>query len=190
MADFMLHTPDTAPEGSKATLAEVGKNWGFTPTMHATLAESPAALIGYETLFGQIAASSLTAIEQQVAFQAVNVLHSCGYCAMGHTYLSRQAGMDEETVLRLREGRAPKDAKLAALYAFTRQVAEKRGEAKDAVVGFLRAGYTKANVLDVVALIAAKTISNYAAALTGLPNEAFMSDPALAWTPDMAVAAE
>ncbi|MHA3980981.1 carboxymuconolactone decarboxylase family protein, partial [Halovulum sp. GXIMD14794] len=150
MPEFQLHTPDTAPEGSRDTLAAVAKAWGFIPKMHATMAESPAALAGYETLFGRIAVTSLTPVEQQVAFQAVNVLHGCGYCTMGHTYLSTQVGMDDATIAALRAGQAPQDDRLAALWSFTRQVAIARGEAAEAVPGFLAAGFTKANVLDVV----------------------------------------
>lgn len=190
MPKFEQHTPETAPEPARATLAAVTQAWGFTPRMHATLAESPAALIGYETLWSQIGASTLTPVEQQVAYQAVNVLHGCGYCTMGHTYLSAQAGMDDATIGRLRAGRSPEDGRLAALWTFTRRVAEARGEAAEAVPEFLAAGYTRANVLDVVAVIAAKVLANYTAALAQVPEEDFMSDPALAWTPSMASAAE
>lgn len=188
MPTFTLHTPETAPEGSRAALEAATEAWGFTSKMHATLAESPSALVGYETLWGQVASSTLSAVEQQVAYQAVNVLHGCGYCTMGHTFLSRQAGMDEATIARLRAGQPPEDARLASLWTFTRLVAERRGEAPEAVPAFLDAGYTKANVLDVVAIIATKVIANYSAALANIPNEQFMSDPALAWTPTMAAA--
>ncbi|MBS8227484.1 carboxymuconolactone decarboxylase family protein [Vannielia litorea] len=186
MPDFTLHTPATAPDGSKATLDAVTAAWGFTPHMHATMAESPAAMIGYETLWAQIGASALSPVEQQVAYQAVNVLHGCGYCTMGHSYLSAEAGMEPGTIARLRAGQPPENPRLAALWAFTRRVAEARGEAAEAVPAFLAAGYSRANVLDVVAIIACKVLANYIAALTGLPDEEFMSDPALAWTPAMA----
>lgn len=188
MPEFTLHTPQTAPEGSKAALAAVAKAWGFIPNMHATLAESPSALIGYEAIWEQVAASTLSPVEQQVAYQAVNVLHRCGYCTMGHTFLSWKAGMDEATIARLRAGRPPHDARLAALWSFTRTVAEARGEAEEAVPAFLQAGFTRANVLDVVAIIAAKVIANYSAALARVPDEEFMSDPALAWTASLAAA--
>lgn len=186
---FPLHTPDTAPEGSAATLAQVTAAWGFTPIMHATLAESPAALVGYEALWAQIAAASLCPIEQQVAYQAVNVFHGCGYCTMGHTFLSRQAEMEEADVAALRAGRAPHDPKLAALYRFTRRVVEARGDARGEIPAFLAAGFTPANVLDVVSIVATKVIANYAVSLTDMAAEEFMSDPALAWTPDMVTAA-
>lgn len=75
-------------------------------------------------------------------------------------------------------------------WGFTRRVAPARRQAAEAVPDFLDAGSTKANVLDVVTTIAMKLPPNYAAALTGLPDEDFMSDPALAWTPSMAIPAE
>ncbi len=73
MAHFTSHTPDTAPDGSKTRLAEVGKAWGFVPKLHGNLAESPVALEAYDTLFGLVAKSTLSPVEQQVAYQAINV---------------------------------------------------------------------------------------------------------------------
>lgn len=192
MTQFDIHTPDTAPEGSKAQLQATTKAWGFTPKLHAILAESPAALIGYDTLFALIGQSTLTPVEQQVAFLATSVFHGCEYCTMGHTYLSRAAGMGEDALAALRAGDLPADPKLAALAKFTRTVIETRGMAGDAAVeAFLAAGFTRANVLEVVTIIAAKTISNYTNHLTHTPKEAFMTDPALAWSAnDRRIAAE
>jgi AhpD family alkylhydroperoxidase len=192
MTRFDIHTVDTAPAGSQAPLAAVAKAWGFTPKLHAILAESPAALIGYDTLFGLVAQSTLSPVEQQVAYQAINVFHGCEYCTMGHTYLSRAAGMDEAAIAALRAGKAPADPRQAALWTFARAVVESRGHAGDtAVDAFIVAGFTRANVLEVVTIIATKTISNYTNHLTQTPKEAFMSDPALAWTaPAHRIAAE
>jgi AhpD family alkylhydroperoxidase len=192
MTRFDLHTPDTAPEGSKAQLTAVTKAWGFTPKLHAILAESPAALVGYDTLFGLVAASTLTPVEQQVAYQAINVFHGCEYCTMGHTYLSRAAGMAEADVQALRADQAPEDPRLAALWGFARSVVETRGMAGDAAVdAFIAAGFTRANVLEVVTIAATKTISNYTNHLTHTPKEGFMADPALAWSaPGARMAAE
>ncbi len=182
MTDFTLHTPDTAPEGSREALAAVTKAWGFTPTLHAILAESPVALIAYDTLFGMIGQTTLTAQEQQVAFLTMTVLSGCEYCTMGHTYLSRVVQLPESEIAALREGRLPADARLAALSRFTGQVIETRGFAGDAAVAaFLAAGFTRANVLEVVTVLATKVISTYTNHLAHTPKEAFMSDPAFAW---------
>jgi len=51
-----------------------------------------------------------------------------------------------------------------------------------AVEAFLSAGFTRENVLEVILVVATKTISNYANHIAGTPKEGFMSDPALAWT--------
>ncbi len=182
MTRFTLHTQDTAPEASKPLLAEVKKGWGFIPTLHATLAESPVALEAYDRLFALVGKSGLTPAEQQVVYQAINVFHECEYCTAGHTFLSRKAGVPEDAIQALREGQPIADARLQALRSFAETVVRERGRAGDAAVdAFLAAGFTKANLLEVVTIIATKTISNYTNHLTHTPKESFMADPALAW---------
>jgi AhpD family alkylhydroperoxidase len=182
MATFTAHTVESAPEGSKAKLAAVKAAWGFLPQLHANLAESPVALEAYDTLFGLVARSTLTPIEQQVAYQAINVFHGCEYCTMGHTYLSRQAGMDEQTVQALRNGTALADPRLEALRGFAEAVVRERGFVGDSAAdAFLAAGFTRANVLEVVTIAATKTISNYTNHIAHTAKEGFMADPAFAW---------
>jgi AhpD family alkylhydroperoxidase len=183
MTKFDLHTVETAPDGAKAQLAEATKAWGFTPKLHAILAESPVALIGYDTLFGLVGQSTLTPVEQQVAYLTITVFNGCEYCTMGHTYLARAAGMDEAALQQLRAGEVPADPKLGALSRFARAVVEQRGFVGDAAVEqFVAAGFTRANVLEVVTIVATKTISSYTNHLAHTPKEGFMSDPSLAWT--------
>ncbi len=182
MTRFTIHDEKTAPEGSKGLLAAVRKAWGFLPKLQATLAESPAALEGYDTLFNLVGKTTLTPVEQQVAFQAINVFHGCEYCTAGHTFLSRQAGVPEDVIAAIRNSTPIADPRLQALRSFAELVARERGFAGDAAVdAFLAAGFTRANVLDVVTVIATKTLSNYTNHLTHTPLEGFMSDPALNW---------
>ena len=182
MTTFASYTVETAPEGSKARLAEVNKAWGFVPQLHGNLAESPVALEAYDTLFNLVAKSTLSPIEQQVAYQAINVFHECEYCTAGHTYLSRQAKMDEQAIAALRSGAPIADARLQALRLFAEAVVRERGFVGDAAVdAFLAAGFTRANVLEVVTIAATKTISNYTNHITHTAKESFMADPALSW---------
>ncbi len=183
MAKFTSYTLDNAPEGSKQRLAQVKNAWGFVPKLHGNLAESPLALEAYDTLFGLVAKSTLTPVEQQVAYQAINVFHQCEYCTAGHTYLSRQAKMDESAISALRTGTPIPDARLQALRVFAEAVVRERGYVGNAAVdAFLAAGFTKANVLEVITIAATKTISNYTNHVTHTEKESFMADPALAWT--------
>ena len=183
MTAFTIHSIDTAPEGSKDRLAAVKKGWGFIPKLQATLAESPVALKAYDDLFGLIAAeASLSPAEQQVVYQAINVFHGCEYCASGHTFLSRKAGVPEDVIQAIRTLQPSADPRLQALRLFAETVAEQRGFAGDAAVdAFLAAGFSKAQVLEVVTIIATKVISNYTNHLTHTPLEDFMNDPALRW---------
>lgn len=183
MPHFPLHTPESAPLGSQDTLRAATAAWGFTPKLHSKLAESPIALKAYNALFNLVATeATLTPVEQQVVYQAINVFHGCEYCTAGHSFLSRQAGMDEAVLQALRNQQPIADAKLQALRHFAEIVVETRGVAGDAAVdAFLAAGFTPAQVLEIVTIIATKTISNYANHLTHTPQEDFMSDPALRW---------
>jgi uncharacterized peroxidase-related enzyme len=181
---FAVHTINSAPAASQPLLEQSKKSWGFIPTLHGTLAEAPIALDAYTSMYDAIVArSTLTPIEQQVAFQAVNVLHGCEYCTAGHTYLSRAVKMPEDVIAALRESRPiTGDARLQALREFTEAVVRERGLAGDAAVdAFVAAGFTKANVLELVTIVACKTISNYTNHLTHTPLEGFMADPALNW---------
>lgn len=74
------------------------------------------------------------------------------------------------------------DGRLEALRAFTRAAVEQRGwlPARD-IANFLAAGYTKAQVLEVILGISFKTLSNYVNHVTETPlDDAFATQ---AWTP-------
>lgn len=192
MTTFPVHDAETAPTASRDRLAAVKATWGFIPHLHGILAESPVALEGYDHLFGLLSArGTFSPAELQVAFQAVNVFHGCEYCTAGHTFLSRQAGVPEEAIAAVREGRTIGDARLEALRAFATAVLSSRGAMGDAAVDtFLAAGFTREQVLEVVTIVATKTISNYTNRIAHTPLECFMSDPALRWiAPQRRVAA-
>lgn len=176
MASFILHTIETAPADSKTQLAAIEKNWKFIPNLHRTLAESPVTLEAYDTLFGLVGKSSLTPAEQQVAFLAINVLNECEYCTSGHSALARMAGVAPNVVEALRNSAPIADARLQALRVFAEAVVTKRGLVGDtAVEAFLAAGFTKAQLLDVIMVVATKTISNYVNHITKTPLDSFMA---------------
>ena len=182
MTHFPIHTVETAPEGSKPALQNAAKAWGFVSNLHGTLAESPAALEGYEAVFGLMSKTDLTAQEQQIALLTVSVFNECEYCVAGHTYLGTAAKLDRSVIDAIRSGAKIADVRFEALRSFTETVVRTRGFAGDAAINaFLAAGYTKANVLDVVLAVATKTISNYVNHLTHTPAEGFMADPSLGW---------
>jgi uncharacterized peroxidase-related enzyme len=189
MTDFIVHTAQTAPVPAAEKLAQIGKAWGFVPNLHGILAESPETLEGYDALFGLVGKTTLTAIEQQVAFLAVNYENECAYCMAGHTALAGMAKVPAQAVSALREGQTIADARLEALRNFAAAVTRQRGDVGEAVVAeFLAAGFTKRNVLEIVLIVATKTISNYTNHIARTPNDAFMANTA--WTAPSRRAAE
>ncbi|MBX9699777.1 MAG: carboxymuconolactone decarboxylase family protein [Acetobacteraceae bacterium] len=179
MNGFIRHTAETAPAPAGARLAAIRKAWGFVPNLHATLAEAPTVLEGYDTLFALAGKGTLTPAEQQVVFLTTSRLHACEYCVSGHSVLAAQSGLDAPIIETLREGGALADPRLEALRRFAAAVVEQRGEVPaGGVAAFLGAGYTRAQVLEVVLIVATKVISNYVNHLAGTPLDTFMAKTA------------
>src|SRR5262249_4300437 len=142
-----------------------------------TLAESPVTLEAYNALFGLFGKSSFTPAEQQVIYLAISVLNECEYCTSGHSVLAKHARLEDEVVAALRENRPISTPRLEVLRRFAEAVVRERGFVGDAAVdGFLKAGFTKAQVLEAVLAVATKTLSNYVNHITHLPLDTFMAD--------------
>lgn len=174
---FTLHEISTAPAESAELLNGVKQAWGFVPNLHRVLAESPAALEAYGTLWRIAEKTSFTAQERNIVYLAIIYENECTYCMAGHTKLSRMAKVDDAVIAALREGRPIADGKLEALRQFAAKVTRRRGMVSEAdVAAFKAAGYDNRAVLDLLVLAATKLISNYTNHLAQTPNDAFMKD--------------
>lgn len=177
MPGFTFHSPTTAPEGSRPALAKATATLGFTPSLYAGLAESPTALAIYLQGADAFGKSALTAIEQQVVMLAVSVENRCEFCVAAHSTIARSmVRVPSEIVDALRDRRTLPDGKLQALAVFTRAIVAQRGwVSDDEVERFLAAGYTRAQVLDVIAGVSVKTLANYANHVLHTPVDAAFS---------------
>ena len=182
MTDFRIHTIDSAPEGAKPVLAAAKGKFGFIPNLVAELAEAPVAAQAYLAVADAFASSSLSLKEQQVVLITTSIFHHCHYCVAAHSMVGKHAGLSDEALAALRDGRSVDDPRLEALRAFTHALVEKRGSVgQDTVDAFLGAGFTKAQILEVLVGITQKTLSNYTNHLANTPlDEAF---EAFAWEP-------
>lgn len=88
----------------------------------------------------------------------------------------------QDVIAALREGKPVADTKLEALRVFTRKLLEEQGHVGDeALNAFLAAGYSKAQVLDVLVCLSTKLLSNFTNAFAQTEVDAPMK--AMAWTP-------
>lgn len=182
MANFTLHTPETAPEGARDFIAGVEKKMGFVPSLYAVFAENPAVLDAYTQLSDQLAKTGLTPLEQQIVTITASVENECHFCVAAHTTISEAQGLDLTVIDAVREDRPIADPKLEALRVFTKKVVIDRGFVSDTDVdAFLVSGYDRAAVLAVILGVAMKVITNYTNHVAETPvNEAFQKH---AWTP-------
>lgn len=180
--NFPLHEIETAPEAAKPVLQGAKEGFGMVPNLHKVLAEAPAALEGYATLWGLFDKSSFTPAERQVVYLTSNYENECRYCMAGHSVLAKGAGVANDAIEAIREGNPIDDVKLEALRAFTSKVVVNRGWVSEAdVEAFLEAGYTRQHVLEVILGVAVKVISNYTNHVAETPLDDFMS--ATVWPP-------
>ncbi|MGC9452609.1 MAG: carboxymuconolactone decarboxylase family protein [Oceanipulchritudo sp.] len=176
--EFQLHTAETASETSWKLLQEVQKAYGFIPNIYKVFAESPVALSTYMHITHQLGEhGALSPQEQQLVMLAVSESNRCEYCVAAHSTVAEMAKVPEETINALREGQDPEDPKEAALVNFARSVLQNQGWIPEGdQQAFLEAGYTKRHVLDVLSILALKTLSNYTNHLAETPlDEAFAS---------------
>lgn len=174
---FTKHTDQTAPRGAAEVLAKVNQRYGFIPNLAAYVAEAPLVLDAVLNLSGAFDQTSLTPQERQVVLLTTSALNGCGYCRTVHTALGRMAEIDNATLKAIVALEPLPDRKLNALRDFTRKVVEERGWVEQGhVKAFLAAGYTKAQIFEVVMGVAMKTLTNYSNHLAGAtPNAEFVA---------------
>lgn len=159
---FDVYTIENAPEQSRATLEGVKQAYGFVPNLFGVFAESPAALQAYAAIGQALENAGLTAIEQQVVFLSVSAENACKYCVAAHSTVAKGIKMPDQVLAALRAQEELPDPRLQALSEFTRAVIDSRGWVPDEdLQAFLDAGFERRHVLDVLTIVAMKTLSNY-----------------------------
>lgn len=177
MTQFTIHTKDTAPEAAKPILETVQGKFGFVPNLLGSLAEAPNVLKAYLDLDAITSQGTLNATEKQIVQIATSRANGCEYCVAAHSVISDMQKLPADVINAVREDAPIADNKLEALRQFTKKVVAKQGWiCGDTVNSFLNAGYSKAQVLEVVLSVTQKTLSNYANHILGTPvDQAFQS---------------
>ncbi len=153
---------------NQAIFDNLKESVGFVPNLYATFAHSNNALKNYLD-FGN-AQQSLDAKQKEVVNLAVSQVNNCAYCLSAHTAIAGMNGFSSEQIVEFRQGKASFDNKLDALARLSRNLTENRGATSPEVVSnFFEAGWTKENLVDVITVAGAKTISNYLHSTTKVP---------------------
>lgn len=182
MTAFTVHDKNSAPEGAVEALAGAEQAFGFVPNLLGVFAESPETLEAYLTLGKLLGQTKLSETERQTMLLAISRFNECEYCVAAHSAIAGMHKVPQGVVDAIRSDRPIDDPKLEALREFTTAVVEKRGWVSDLdVESFLEAGYSKANVLDVILATSFKTLSNYTNHIAQTPLDAAFA--ATEWSP-------
>ena len=154
--------PNAADAATAATLQAVKAKIGMVPNLYATLAHAPPALNALLQINDAIGGGHLSAKEREIVALATSQANGCGYCLSAHTLLGKNAGLSLEQAHAARAGRGstPRETAIAA---FAKAVVDARGHVDAAVLdGFKANGLSPGDLLEIVANVAATTLTNYA----------------------------
>ena len=172
MTNFPVHSMESAPEGSKPALDRLQSAFRMIPNIAGAMATSPVLINSLVGLFQNVHGGSFTEAQIQTVLLTDAVTNASTWAVAFHTALALKEGIDPTDVQAIRERRLPKDSKLAALSALAKTMIEKRGRLDDHDIDrFIAAGFGKDLLLEVVAIVAASTITNYTGSITKTPLE-------------------
>jgi uncharacterized peroxidase-related enzyme len=146
---------------SRQLLEGIQKSLGMTPNMMRTMAHSAAVLDGYLAFNRALSRGVLTpAFREQLALAVAQQNH-CDYCLSAHTAFGKSAGLSEDDLGAARSGRSG-DPKQEAGLRFAQDVVSGRGQISDDALSRVRqAGYSEAEIAEVIAHIALNIFTNY-----------------------------
>src|SRR5260370_42651089 len=160
MTTLNVPTRDEVSPANQGIFDKLKSSLGTVPNLYATLAHSEHALGNY--LAFQNAKSSITGKAREIVNLVVSQVNGCEYCLAAHTMIGKMNGFTDEQILEIRSGKASFDAKLNALAQLVRSIAVNLGHADQTLVeAFFSAGWTKENLVDPIAVIGDKTVTNY-----------------------------
>ncbi len=128
--------------------------------MLATFALSPIAFNAWAALRGSLSKALDVKTRESISL-AVSEVNRCNYCLAVHSFGAKHAKMSAEEIILARKGRAS-DPKRDAAVQLARKIIETRGRVGDGDLKAVRdAGYTEANVMEIVALVAMYSLTNF-----------------------------
>jgi len=183
MQTFPIHTIESAPEQSKPSLQMLQGTFGMIPNVAGAMSTSPVLIGSLIGLFQKVHGGSFAEDQIQILLLTNAVTNGCAWAVAFHTALALKEGVAPADVEAIRQRRAPRTPKNAALSLLARAMIERRGQLDERDVSqFLQAGFEKSHLLEVIAVVAASAITNYTGNVTRPPVEAAFQ--AHAWSPE------
>lgn len=144
-------------------LGKAEKSFGFVPNVLKELAASPEVLDLYVQGTEILNDTVLDEREKQLVILAVSAHNKCGYCQAAHGMVAKKAGASAEDVEAVKNHQPLSKARDNLLVDATNRLLEKKGWLTDEdQKEFEEKGIDRRQILEIVGIIALKTITNYA----------------------------
>ncbi|HET7346595.1 MAG TPA: carboxymuconolactone decarboxylase family protein [Acidobacteriaceae bacterium] len=154
-------TAEEAPAATQGILDGLRKTLGFIPNLHRLMSISPPVLTGWFGLMSNLGKTLDVKTRDSIAL-ATGEANGCDYCLAAHSYVAATfANMSAAEIALNRAGHS-ESPKRAAAAAFAQRVIEMRGRVSDEDIATVRAaGYSDANIIEIVALTAQFLMTNF-----------------------------
>lgn len=160
-----IATPATiadAPIPSQPLLEAVKAQLGVVPNMFRLISTSPQALEGYLGMSGALGTGALPAATRERIALAVAEVNGCSYCLSAHTYLGKHVAKLDNAEMTANRSGASNDPVADAAVRFAAKLTQERGRVSEADLAAVRlAGYTDAQLIEIVQHVALNTWTNY-----------------------------
>jgi uncharacterized peroxidase-related enzyme len=152
----------TSPAAAQPLLEAVQQQLGSVPNLFRVIGNSPATLEGYLGFSGALGKGALSLKTRNRIAVLVAELNQCDYCLSAHTYLGKHAAKLDDAELSANRDASSDDAQAMAALRFARKLVTERGRVTAADVDAVRsAGYSDAQLVEIVAHVALNTFTNY-----------------------------
>ena len=143
-------------------LDQAEKSFGFVPNVLKELAASPEVLDLYVRGTEILNDTVLDEREKQIVILAVSNHNGCDYCQAAHGMVAKKAGASAEDVEAVKNHQPLEKARDNLLVDAAHRILEKKGwlTAGD-LQEFEEKGIDRRQILEIVGIIALKTITNY-----------------------------
>ena len=161
MCRLVAVQPGQATGQAKELLDAVKAKFKVVPNLTRVMANSPAVLDGYLSFTGALAAGVLHAkLREQIAVEVAEQ-NSCQYCLSAHTAIGKMTGLSEAE-LEMARSASSASPKIAAALRFAKQLVASKGRVSEVEWGAVRqAGYTDAEIAEIIAHVALNIFTNY-----------------------------
>lgn len=150
-----------APSDAKPAFDAIKAKLGKVPNLFRVMGNSPATLKSYLAFSETIAGGTLSAGEREAVAIAIAERNACGYCLSAHAFIGKHAGLSEAEIAAARAAKADEPRRHALLQLADRLVVE-RGHLTDGELAATRStGLSDGEILEVIALVALNTFTNY-----------------------------